>query len=77
MFCTCTPMVRLVCHSGMTDVIGYVRVSTEEQAGSGAGLEAQRAAILVEAERRGWRLVEIIQDAVGRSRQWAGSRARR
>lgn len=47
----------------MTDVLGYVRVSTEEQANSGAGLAAQRAAILGEAERRGWRLVEVIEDA--------------
>lgn len=47
----------------MADVIGYLRVSTEEQAASGAGLEAQRAAILAEAERRGWRLVEVVEDA--------------
>lgn len=44
-------------------MIGYVRVSTEEQADSRAGLEAQRAAILAEAERRGWHLVEVIEDA--------------
>ena len=47
-------------------VIGYVRVSTEEQGLSGAGLQAQRAAIVAECERRGWTLVEITQD-VGRS----------
>lgn len=44
-------------------VVGYVRVSTEQQADSGAGLAAQRAAILAEVERRGWRLVEIAEDA--------------
>jgi DNA invertase Pin-like site-specific DNA recombinase len=44
-------------------VIGYVRVSSEEQAQSGAGLEAQRAAILAEAERRGWHLVDVVEDA--------------
>src|SRR5664280_2801568 len=44
-------------------VIGYIRVSTEEQADSGAGLNAQRAAILAEAEHRGWHLVDIIEDA--------------
>jgi DNA invertase Pin-like site-specific DNA recombinase len=44
-------------------VIGYVRVSTEEQAHSRAGLEAQRAAIQAEAERRGWTVVSVIEDA--------------
>ena len=44
-------------------VIGYVRVSTNEQADSRAGLEAQRAAIEAECRRRGWTIVEIIQDA--------------
>jgi DNA invertase Pin-like site-specific DNA recombinase len=38
-------------------VIGYVRVSTDEQAASGAGLQAQRAAITAEADRRGWTIV--------------------
>jgi DNA invertase Pin-like site-specific DNA recombinase len=49
--------------SAMAAVIGYIRVSTEEQASSGAGLLAQRAAILAEAERRGWHVVEVIEDA--------------
>ena len=44
-------------------VLGYVRVSTEEQSDSGAGLEAQRRAIEAECERRGWKLVEVIEDA--------------
>src|SRR5580765_539570 len=44
-------------------VLGYVRVSTSEQASRGAGLEAQRRAILAECERRGWQLVETIEDA--------------
>ena len=42
--------------------IGYLRVSTAEQADSGAGLAAQRAAITAEAERRGWELT-FIEDA--------------
>lgn len=46
-----------------TRVIGYVRVSTDEQADSGAGLSAQRASILAEAEHRGWHIVDIIEDA--------------
>jgi DNA invertase Pin-like site-specific DNA recombinase len=44
-------------------VIGYVRVSTDEQAVSGAGLEAQRRAIVAECKRRGWELVETLEDA--------------
>ncbi|EFG74812.1 resolvase, N-terminal domain protein [Mycobacterium parascrofulaceum ATCC BAA-614] len=38
-------------------VVAYVRVSTEEQAASGAGLDAQRAAIAAECDRRGWTVV--------------------
>ena len=44
-------------------VLGYVRVSTSEQASKGAGLQAQRQAIIAECERRGWHLVETIEDA--------------
>lgn len=43
--------------------IGYVRVSTSEQAESGAGLESQRRAIAATCDHRGWRLVEIVEDA--------------
>jgi DNA invertase Pin-like site-specific DNA recombinase len=43
-------------------VIGYVRVSTDEQAVSGAGAEAQRQAIAAEASRRGWELLDLIED---------------
>ncbi len=50
-------------------VLGYVRVSTQEQGNSGAGLAAQRAAIQSECERRGWEVLTIIEDvgASGRS----------
>jgi DNA invertase Pin-like site-specific DNA recombinase len=52
--------------------VGYVRVSTEEQANSGAGLEAQRAAILAEVKRRGWQLVEMYEDAGVSGKSLAG-----
>jgi DNA invertase Pin-like site-specific DNA recombinase len=46
-------------------VIGYLRCSTEEQADSRAGLEAQRMAILAEAQRRGWDEADLtfVEDA--------------
>lgn len=47
----------------MTRVIGYIRVSTGEQADSGAGLQAQRERIEVECARRGWELVRVFEDA--------------
>lgn len=50
-------------YSRPVKVVGYIRVSTEDQARSGAGLAAQRAAITAEAERRDWQLVETISDA--------------
>lgn len=49
-------------------VIGYMRVSTEEQGDSRAGLEAQEESIRAEVERRGWDLVDLRFDvASGRS----------
>ena len=39
-----------------------MRVSTDEQALSGAGLEAQRRAITAECRRRGWELVQTLED---------------
>ena len=47
---------------GPIQVVGYVRVSTEKQTDSGAGIEAQRRTIEAECERRGWQLEEIVED---------------
>ena len=45
-----------------TPMVGYVRVSTDEQGRSGLGLEAQEAALRHAAELRGWELVAIERD---------------
>jgi DNA invertase Pin-like site-specific DNA recombinase len=50
-------------HRGPLRVLGYVRVSTEEQKRSGAGLAAQRAAIRDACKARGYRLLEVLEDA--------------
>lgn len=46
----------------MTAVLGYLRVSTEEQARSGLGIEAQRERITTEAQHRGWDVEWIVDD---------------
>lgn len=51
-----------------TVAIGYVRVSTDDQGESGAGIDAQRQTIRDEAARRGWTLTQTIEDtASGKS----------
>lgn len=45
-----------------TRVLGYVRVSTTDQAETGHGLAAQEAAIRQEVATRGWSLTEIVRD---------------
>ena len=46
-----------------TTVIGYVRVSSEEQAASGLSLESQRERIRAYCHARGWVLADIVTDA--------------
>lgn len=51
-----------------TKVICYLRVSTADQAESGAGLDAQRAAIEEHCKKRGWLIVDWAEDhASGKS----------
>jgi len=50
-----------------TTCIGYVRVSTDEQASTGHGLAAQRKAIAEECARRGWDLVDVVGEVKGAS----------
>jgi len=58
-----------------TRAVGYLRVSTAEQADSGAGLAAQRAAVESEASRRGWVLVDVYVDAAASGKAIAGREA--
>ena len=51
----------------MTRAAGYVRVSTDEQHASGAGVAAQRAAIRAEVSRRGWDLLAVVGEDAGAS----------
>ena len=46
----------------MRTAYGYVRVSSEEQADSGLGLEAQRQRIRAYCELKGLHLAEILED---------------
>jgi len=43
-------------------LLSYIRVSTDEQVGSGLGLDAQRRVLRAEAERRGWLLAVVVED---------------
>ncbi|GEM_PF-385526 len=52
--------------------VGYRRVSTIEQADSGAGLAAQQTTIEAEAARRGWVLVEVHTDEAASGKSLVG-----
>ena len=56
--------------------IGYVRVSTGDQADHGYGLDAQRTAIRAYIEAQGWTLVAIVEDAGVSSTYGLDDRAR-
>ncbi|UMG92836.1 recombinase family protein [Nocardioides sp. TF02-7] len=51
----------------MTRALGYLRVSTEEQAANGHGLDAQRDTITSEADRRGWPLTIVADEGMSGS----------
>jgi DNA invertase Pin-like site-specific DNA recombinase len=55
-------------HNGPPRALCYVRVSTDEQAKSGLSLDAQRATLQAEVERRGWELVQVLVDEVSAKR---------
>src|SRR5215472_10706813 len=46
----------------MPEGLGYIRVSSEEQADSGLGLEAQRQRIATYCAMKGLRLAEVFAD---------------
>jgi DNA invertase Pin-like site-specific DNA recombinase len=46
----------------MKDAISYIRVSSEEQADSGLGLEAQRQRITAYCAMKGLHLAEVFED---------------
>src|SRR5207244_2522556 len=48
--------------SNYVGAVGYIRVSTTDQAEFGVGLDAQRAAITNACEMRGWQVAEIFED---------------
>ncbi len=58
---TWTPRVATASRA-VKNAVGYVRVSTSDQAGHGYGLDAQRTAIEAHAVARGWHVIAIHAD---------------
>jgi site-specific DNA recombinase len=58
-----TRKAKLETESRSTQVVGYCRVSTEEQANEGVSLEAQEAALRAYCTMRGLTLAEMVIDA--------------
>jgi DNA invertase Pin-like site-specific DNA recombinase len=52
----------------MSKIVAYCRVSRDEQGLDGLGIAAQKAAIEAEIQRRGWQLVEIVEEVAGGSK---------
>jgi len=53
-------------------MIGYLRVSTEQQGDTGHGLNAQRDAIAAEAKRKGWEVQWVEDVASGKTMSRVG-----
>lgn len=52
--------------SAATRAVGYLRVSTDEQATTGHGLETQEKAVRAFAESQAYDLVEVVTDPASR-----------
>ena len=62
-YCKILPIARRRGAKSISEkVVGYVRISTLEQADPGLGLDAQRAAIETEVVRGDWNLVQMVED---------------
>ena len=67
---------RLSSMTTVKNMVGYIRVSTEDQAESGLGLASQRTAIEAECVSRGWNLIAVYEDALsGRKMERPGLQA--
>ncbi len=63
------------CAAIVRRAVGYIRVSTEEQATHGHGLNSRRKAVKAFAESQGYELVVMVEGpAAVRPSRWVGSR---